>query len=121
MFIDADFGSELDRKSSSRFCIKVFGNTVAWTSKKQTTLTLSSTEADYIILATVSADLMQLKNVLADSEISSDNSPKIYKYNQSCIHLLSRWEYKRLKHVDVKYNFVRDLHEKRLIAIEYVS
>jgi hypothetical protein len=29
--------------------------------------------------------------------------------NQSCIHLLDKWEHRCLKHVDVKYNFVREM------------
>ncbi|XP_025834232.1 uncharacterized protein LOC108744101 [Agrilus planipennis] len=36
----------------------------------------------------------------------------IYEDKQACIHLIKRWDHRRLKHVDVKYNFTRDLHAK---------
>lgn len=107
-FVDADYGSESDRKSTSGFLVKVFGNTVLW---RQTTVALSSTKAEYVALATASSELIWIKN-LNDLGIT-DMVPKIYEDNQSCIHLLARWEHKRLKHVDVKYNFVRDLYEKK--------
>lgn len=120
-YVDADYGSESDRKSTSGFLLKVFGNTVSWTTRRQTSVALSSTEAEFIALATAASDLIWLNNLLADFEILCEVPPKIYEDNQSCIHLLSKWEHKRLKHVDIKYNFVRDLHEKRLIIIEYLN
>jgi hypothetical protein len=48
-----------------------------------------------------------MKGLLDDFQIC-DIEPVIYEDNQSCNVLLSRWEHKRLKHVDVKYNFVQD-------------
>jgi hypothetical protein len=41
--------------------------------------------------------------------------------NQSCIHLLDKWEHRRLKHVDVKYNFVRDMCTNSEMTVKYVS
>lgn len=39
---------------------------------------------------------------------------------QSCVALLSHWEHKRLKHVDVKYNFVRECYMNKSIDVQYV-
>lgn len=48
-FADADWaGDTIERKSTSGFVFKVFGGTVAWLSQKQSTVSLSSTEAEYI-------------------------------------------------------------------------
>lgn len=33
-FVDADYGSESDRKSTTRFLVKIFGKTVLWTTKR---------------------------------------------------------------------------------------
>lgn len=120
-YVDADFGSELDRKSTSGFLLQVFGNTVSWTTKRQNSVSLSSTEAEYVALATAAAETIWLKNLLNDFNIINDIPPTVYEDNQSCIHLLSKWEHKRLKHVDVKYNFVRDLHEKKKINVVYAN
>lgn len=41
-----------------------------------------------------------------NTEISCRYIFSIFEDNQSCINLTSRFEYKRLKYVDVKFNFV---------------
>jgi len=117
-FVDADYGSESDRKSTSGFLVKVL--------EKQS---VNHEETDYSSLVihrrvcstTASSELIWIKNLLTDMGVADTSPPKIYEDNQSCIHLLARWEHKRLKHVDVKYNFVKNLYEKKLIIVEYLN
>lgn len=120
-YTDADWGGNLDRKSTSGYLFKCFGNTICWTTKKQSTVAQSSTEAEYIALAMGATELLWLKNLLFDLEIGCEEPIIIYEDNQSCIHLLNRWEHCRLKHVDIKYNFVRDLNEKKIITVKYIN
>jgi hypothetical protein len=50
-FADADYANDQnDRKSVSGYIFKVFGNTISWSTKKQPTVSLSSTEAELIAL-----------------------------------------------------------------------
>jgi len=81
---------------------------------------LSITEAEYVSLATASADVLWTKQLLADLKINCLGSIPIYEDNQSCIHSLKTWNQKRLKHIDVKYNFVRDLQQKKIFDIQYI-
>lgn len=67
------------------------------------------------------ADLIWTKNLLLDFEVKFTKSLKIFEDNQSVIHLLHRWEHRRLKHVDIKYNFVRDYYFKGVVQVEYVN
>ncbi|KAF2902636.1 hypothetical protein ILUMI_03551 [Ignelater luminosus] len=115
-----NFGSEYDRKSTSGFLMKVFGNTVYWATKRQISVALSSTESEYIALAMAVTDLLWLKKLLEDFGISLSIPLKVFEDNQSCIHLLHKWEHRRLKHVDVKYNFVRDLTGKGIVDLKYI-
>lgn len=64
-FVDADYGSESDRKLTSGFLIKVFGKMILWAMKRQT-IALSSTEAEYVALATASSEIIRIKNLLND-------------------------------------------------------
>lgn len=120
-FVDADFASGTDRKSTSGFLIQVHGNTVLWATRRQNAVALSSTEAEYIALATAAAELVWLRGLLQDLGLTWSGPLKMFEDNQSCIKLLHRPEHKRLKHVDVKFNFVRDLAEKKVIDVQYIN
>lgn len=51
-FSDADWGRGVDdSKSTTGYCIKVWGNLVTWRSKKQSVVARSSAEAEYRVIA----------------------------------------------------------------------
>lgn len=81
---------------------------------------LSSTEAEYVALASAATELVWMRNLLHDLNVKVDGPTVIFEDNQSCIQLLDKWEHCRLKHIDVKYNFVRDLFTKQIIRVKYV-
>lgn len=120
-FVDADYGTEADRISTSGYLVKLFGNIVLWTTKRQTTVALSSTEAELVALATASTELIWIKNILQELGVTINAPPRIFEDNQSCIHLLERWEHKWLKHVDIKYNFIRHLYQRKDVTIDYLN
>lgn len=50
-FFDSDWiGNYASRKSTFRFIFMLNGSSVSWCSKKQVTMTLSSTEAEYMAI-----------------------------------------------------------------------
>lgn len=114
-YADSDWAKSSDRKSTTGYVIKLFGNTISWGSKKPTTVALSSTEAEFISLATCAAEYLWFEKLFQDLKILKNEKLVIYEDNQSCISSLCKWEYKRLKHIDVKYAFVRDLCLKKII------
>ena len=57
-FTDADWaGGPFDRKSTTGFMVFLGSNPISWSSKKQSTVSRSSTEAKYHALATTAAEL----------------------------------------------------------------
>jgi hypothetical protein len=50
-YADVDWANNYARKSISGFMIQVYGNCVDWVTRKQNTVALSSTKAEYIALA----------------------------------------------------------------------
>lgn len=119
-FADSDWaGDEEDRKSTTGFLFKVFGATICWCTRKQSTVAISSTEAEYVALAEAAREGIWLSNLLKVFDIKILNFT-IFEDNQSCIKLTKRIDHKRLKHVDTKFNFVKDLVEQHILVIKYI-
>src|SRR5438046_2551804 len=50
-YSDSDYATQLDRHSISSFAFLFGGGAISWSSKRQSVIALSSTEAEYIVLA----------------------------------------------------------------------
>lgn len=72
-------------------------------------------------LATAATEVVWTRNLLNEIEQTSDEPVPVFEDNQSCIHLLNKWEHQRVKHIDVKYNFIRELVQKNVISVRYIS
>ena len=91
-YADADYANSTDMKSTSGFLFKLYGNTICWATKKQSTVALFSTEAEFVSLASCAAEYLWLKNLLNAFKVKIDRPLKIYEDNQSCIACLTKWE-----------------------------
>lgn len=120
-YSDSDYAEDPDtRKSTTGFLIYYKGGPISWSSKKQSTIALSSTEAEYIAASECCKELMHIKSLL--QEIITNRTPTITLKvdNQSTISLIKNGIVnKRSKHIDVRYRFVHELIKDKLINIEY--
>ena len=122
-FSDADWaGNVSDRKSITGCVAYYFGNTVSWISRKQNSVSLSSTEAEYIAAATSTAEMVYLKGIAEDMDNGGKESPIIYIDNRGAIDLSKSYENsKRSKHIDIKYHFIKDMINKNIINVQHVK
>lgn len=93
-YFDLDFANDItDRKSVTGFLVKHYGNNVFWQSKKQSIVTLSSTEVEYVVL---SKSVWELKflNQLINEILNQDLTPVIYHDNQNSIIIAKNLETK---------------------------
>jgi len=122
-FVDADWGGDPDdRKSNTGYLFKYLGAPISWSSKKQTLVTLSSTEAEYIALCEAGKEALWLSQVLKDFNEHVTELPVIYEDNQSCIKMIqSEKSCHQTKHIATKYHFIRDLYKQNDIAVKYCS
>lgn len=63
-FVDADWADRLDRKSTSGYLIRLYGNVIVWKSRKQKCVTKSSTYAEYVALLEAVSELTFIKEVM---------------------------------------------------------
>lgn len=120
-YADADFANNFDRKSVSGAIVELFGDAVIWCTRKQITVALSSTEAEFVSLATTTAEVLWAKQLVTEMGIVISSPIIMYEDNQSTIKCLDSWTTKRLKHIDVKYNFVKDLQQAGVIRVMYIQ
>lgn len=121
-YSDSDWGGDKnDYKSTSGYVFKMFGNVVSWLSRKQPTVSLSSTQAEYVALAEAVCEAKWLKSLLTEMGIQCTGPTTLYEDNQSCISIAEEpRKHQRMKHVNIKYNFIRDSIADREVTVEYI-
>ena len=120
-YSDSDYaGCKVERKSTSGTCQLLGRSLVSWSSKKQNSVALSTTEAEYI-LAGSCAQLLWMKATLSDFGIKFKQVPLLYD-NESAVKLTNNpVQHSRIKHIDVRHHFIRDHQQKGDICIKSVG
>ncbi|KAL5549710.1 hypothetical protein UlMin_004941 [Ulmus minor] len=87
-FSDADWGNDLvDRRSTTGHCVYLGDNLVSWNSKKQHSVSRSSTESEYRSLASVAAEIIWIQTLLSKLKIKLPAIPKVWCDNTRTISL----------------------------------
>lgn len=121
---DADWSGDLDdRKSTTGYYFKFEGNgaAISWEVKKQATVALSSTEAEYQAMAAAVQEAIYLRSVMKDFGYPVKEPTQIGEDNQSCIKMCHNpVMHKRSKHIDTKLHFIRERVENGEVGIHYI-
>ena len=120
-FSDFDWaGNANDRKSTTRGCFYVEANLVAWMSKKQNYISLSTAKAEYIAARSYCSQLLWMKKLLSDYGIPQDTMV-VYCDNSSARDISKNpVQHSKTKHIELRYHFIRDLVEKKIVILEYI-
>ncbi|KAA0059709.1 putative mitochondrial protein [Cucumis melo var. makuwa] len=114
-------GDTSDRRSTSSFIAFLGSNPISWSSKKQSTVSHSSTEAEYCSLATTTVDLYWIRQLLCDLHVPLKTSPTLWCDNVSAISLAHNPVFHaRTKHIEIDYHFVREKVVRKDISICYI-
>ena len=83
------------------------GGPVSWQSRQQTSVALSSMEAEYMALCATTQEAIWLILLLKDLGYKQTNPIIIFEDNQSAIaYSKNNTDHKGTKHIDTKYHFV---------------
>lgn len=89
---------------------------------KQSTISLSSTEAEYVSLSEGAFEAIWLQKLLIEMGFNDVYPTTIYEDNQSCIQIAGEdRERRKMKHVDVRYNFIRQEISNGRINVKYLA
>ena len=122
LYSDSDWaGDKNDRKSISGHILYVNGVPVSWSSRGQKTVALSSAEAEYVAASEAVKEVLFVIQVLEFLQIKVKTPVTVHVDNMGAIFMLeNRTSNKRTRHVDVRYRFVTDLIEKKIIEVVFV-
>ncbi|KAL0356273.1 UNVERIFIED_CONTAM: Retrovirus-related Pol polyprotein from transposon RE2 [Sesamum radiatum] len=121
-YCDADWASCPDsRRSLSGFCIFLSGALVSWKTKKQSTVSRSTAEAEYRSMAATVCELKWLSYVLADLGVSVSLHISLFHDNQAALHIMANPVFhEQAKHIELNCHVVRDAYKSGFVAPSHV-
>ncbi|KAJ0765403.1 putative RNA-directed DNA polymerase [Helianthus annuus] len=117
-FSDSDFGGcKIDGKSTTAGCQFLGNRLVTWQCKKQTCVATSTCEAEYIAASSCCSQVLWIQQQLRDYGFEFLTTP-IYVDNSAALDITRNpVQHSKTKHIEIKYHFIRDCFEKRLIDV----
>lgn len=121
-YCDADWAGEvIQRRSTTGFVIYLGLCPVSWQSKKQGTVSRSSTESEYRSLANTAAEISWVRHLLCDLKVKIPQAPLLKCDNLSALALASNPVFhSKIKHLDNDFHFVRERVQRRDLCLQYV-
>ena len=123
-YADADWGGDLEsRQSTTGYIFTLFGGPVAWRSKRQQTVALSTMEAEYMASTEAARQAIWIRQLLEDLGFGLGSAPlPIFNDNNGAISLAKdNVHHERAKHIALKHHFIREKVEDSTVALSHIS
>ena len=121
-YSDANWGNDINtRRSTTGYIFYLSGGAISWSSKRQATVALSSTEAEYMALSQTTREAIWLRTLLAELNYPQEGATTLFEDNQSAIALAKNpVHHARSKHIDIQHHYIREKIESKEIDINYM-
>ena len=121
VYSDANWAGDVnDRKSTSRYLFTIGRGAVSWRSKKQTSVPLSTAEAEYMAFVSAAQEAIWIRQLNLELNHPPSNATVIQEDNQSAIAIAKNPQFHgRAKHIEIKYHFIREQIQKGSVELKY--
>ncbi|KAE8224268.1 hypothetical protein CF319_g2806 [Tilletia indica] len=116
---DSDHGTDPStRRSVSGYVFQVYGNTVSWRSRLQATVSISSTEAEYMALSEAAREAKWIRAVLTELGVVLNRPSEILTDSQGAEAIAKDpAQHGKTKHIEIHHHLVRQLQERNEISV----
>jgi hypothetical protein len=98
------------------------GGPISWKSKRQQSVALSSSEAEYMALSAAAQEAIALRALCSEFDISTSQPIKIWEDNNGAIAMSKNpINYEKTKHIHIRYHFVRECVYSGYISVCYLN
>lgn len=125
---DSDWaGADPAYKSTSGYIILINGAPISWRSQRQTSVSKSTTEAEYISASEAACKLVWLNDLLLDAGILNEgpsflHTSKLQIDNKGAVDLAKAEALtRRSRHIEIRYHMIRDWIDKGEIDVQHVA
>jgi hypothetical protein len=120
---DADWAENRDDRHSVTGNLMLFAQApIAWISRRQKTVALSSTESEYMAMSDCCRQIAFSRMFLGELGEDMTNPTPICGDNQGSVFLAVNPAHdRRTKHIDIRYHFIREFVEDKQGEIFYVA
>ena len=120
-FPDADLGGcQLDRKSTTGKCQLLDGKLVSWQSKKQTLVSISTPEAEYVAVAACISQVIYIQSQLRNFAINMKKIPLYCDLQSSLLIFHNPVHHSKSKHIALHYRLIKDHVEDGNIEVHFL-
>ncbi|GJZ47157.1 hypothetical protein Tco_0600989 [Tanacetum coccineum] len=121
-YANADRTGCQDTRQSTSGCMQLLGDRlVSWSSKRQKSTAISSTEAEYIALSGCCAQVLWMRSQLTNYGLGF-NKILMYCDNKSAIALCcNNVQHSRSKHIDIRFHFIKEQVENGVVELYFVN
>lgn len=121
-YVDSDYAGDLDkRRSTTGYLFTLAKGPVSWRSTLQSTVALSTTEAEYMAVTEAFKEAIWLHGLIEDLGLVQKHV-EVYCDSQSAICLAkNQVHHSRTKHIDVRFHFIREIVNEGDILLQKIG